>query len=958
MDKPSLDNKVFTDNPLLDEIVYNARQLASGTILKDIDKADAAESLESLQNGDLLIAINQGLVKFEYFHYDEVFLSKVPGISQENISKYAANNNLIPEALRPTILSMATDQFIENYVETNNYYRMLHGDPNYDPTGVWEGLWIDVNTIVEGVPSNSILPYYDDEEGTDYRLIHELDVAYTEVLYENGTIDSILNDTQRLESWGLTKDDVLYLTHLGARAIDYYDSRSADRFEMLYCPDCDSEEVKRRYKELIEANRLYTLYTIYSEAYKYQSDYYDNFIMIFIILQTIIDMIVELPEYIIRRDIFDTRTCQYIFESNGVKYFRDIPLKYQISLVKNLNKLIKFKSSDKCIVDIISIFGVDNIKAFKYYILRDRNAVEPEDLQYVNKSKVITDEEGSETVPDNTENYDLKFVKVPILEKVDDYIRTPNNIFDYDSIVDGDAYWIGDKDYQTVKDSIKDLDFTLLRSKYYSVEAVIDLTERNFTLVYFMNILLYNHIDKSKLQVNIPNISTKKKFELVDIIITLYSLSYLYYGVEDTIMNSQQKISQILGFNMEADLAAIADYLFENHGRLSLKDLHVDGFQIPPDDQILTFNQLEELYMTNKEIFEHVRQMMINPPNKRIYDAYKYIYKSLFIMRCNMDYYKLQNGQMATTYREFLRYKDPILYEFLQEDIASIRSVDERQAACVNAIQSITTYLKDYIDQDLVDLDDVFAGLPSISLDFIKDYVEEVIDFFKSFKIFTHSSSILYLFEDKFENTVQIIDDLRLWYLLDKAQIVKIEDYIKRMNLNISKEEKYELIDKVYLDIDTWIKKNFADYYESERYKEFTNVIRDYIENYSKFDVHDTSLEDKFAIDAIVNILVDVKYMSNMTYKDRDDHIHIDDRYDFETHYNEWMQDLIYVLLVTLSPHDRYRIIDEVSRYSSLKKYDFMRMIENIGKSNIDATLSDKYNLIDDYFLIITNSRE
>ena len=35
MHKPTLSNKVFTENPLLDEIVYNARQLATGVILKD-----------------------------------------------------------------------------------------------------------------------------------------------------------------------------------------------------------------------------------------------------------------------------------------------------------------------------------------------------------------------------------------------------------------------------------------------------------------------------------------------------------------------------------------------------------------------------------------------------------------------------------------------------------------------------------------------------------------------------------------------------------------------------------------------------------------------------------------------------------------------------------------------------------------------------------------------------------
>ena len=40
MEKVTLASKVFTENPLLDEIIYNARQLATGTILKDIDRAN------------------------------------------------------------------------------------------------------------------------------------------------------------------------------------------------------------------------------------------------------------------------------------------------------------------------------------------------------------------------------------------------------------------------------------------------------------------------------------------------------------------------------------------------------------------------------------------------------------------------------------------------------------------------------------------------------------------------------------------------------------------------------------------------------------------------------------------------------------------------------------------------------------------------------------------------------
>ena len=88
-------------------------------------------------------------------------------------------------------------------------------------------------------------------------------------------------------------------------------------------------------------------------------------IMILLILaQTFNDMIVDTPEWYIRRDIFDIRSVQYFLESYGVKFFKEIPLKYQIRIVKNLNKLIKYKSSNKNFADILEIFAAKNTSIY------------------------------------------------------------------------------------------------------------------------------------------------------------------------------------------------------------------------------------------------------------------------------------------------------------------------------------------------------------------------------------------------------------------------------------------------------------------------------------------------------------------------------------------------------------------------------------------------------------------
>lgn len=1044
MEKVSLSNKVFSENPLLDEIVYNARQIATGVIVKDSDLADKCETKESLINGDILVAIGNNTIAFSNFYYDEDTLGKF--YPEAQAKAYAKDNDLIPKRDRDALLKMAIEIFNETYEEKNNYYRMLHGQPAYDETGVWKGLWIDTKYIDPMRPTNisHVSPYYKedieyDENGdqvvvSDYVPISELSISNKNLIYENGTCENIYEDTNTLASWNLTKHDVQYIMYIGDREVDYYNARVAEKFALLYCPKSDAEEVQTRFKDLFEANRMYLLYTMYQEAYKYRSNYYDNFMMIFLVIQTIIDLIVELPEYIIRRDIFDTRTCKYIFESNGVKYFKDIPLKYQVSLVKNLNKLIKFKSTDKCIVDIISIFGIEDIEVFRYYIMKDRNLNSKDNLDYFDEKKSKTDSMGNTSiVDDNDTNYDLKFIKVPLLDNYDNYIRKDSSVETYDSVTDSDAYWIGDKQYKEIKQDIKDLDFTVLRSKYYSIEAVIDLAKHNFTISYFMNILMYNDIDKSALKVNIPTISTTKKFELVDIIIALYALSYIYYGVEDTIIDTRAKCAQILGFNMEADLSKIANWLEENHKGLTLKDLHVDTYKVPDDHSIMTFKELEDIYFTNKDIYKHITEVMRNPPSKEIYDVYRYLYKSLLTTNLNMEYFligennivdqyksngyhgkfivlpeknkyhnpddftrdwkwlvesiedkdlcfvvpntfsedhnldvyikknddleKVGTAKMAYTYREYLAHKDGSIYAFLTA-IANMNSTDTRQEACVNAIQSIVSYLKDYIDEkDDLKLDTVFSGLPSISIDFVKRYVTEVIDFFKSFKIFTHDSSIIYTIDDNFENYVQIIDHILLKYLFDKSEIIKIEDAINNMTSKLSPKEKCRLIDKVWFDITTWLTKNYNEYYNSDNYKQTEKIIRDYVDRYStlvlnseEFVDHYIEEIDDYAVDAIVHMIVDLVYNEHVNILESISTAYSED---FDDYYNDWLADLA-ILLVDVKYESRMRYQDDYIRSDT---YDFYSVLNTHDKrQSIKGSMSrkEKYNLLDTYYSIST----
>ena len=56
--------------------------------------------------------------------------------------------------------------------------------------------------------------------------------------------------------------------------------------------------------------------------------------IIMIISQSVVDLLIEMPEWYIRRDIFDIRTIEFILNANGVEFYKQIPLRLQKQLQK------------------------------------------------------------------------------------------------------------------------------------------------------------------------------------------------------------------------------------------------------------------------------------------------------------------------------------------------------------------------------------------------------------------------------------------------------------------------------------------------------------------------------------------------------------------------------------------------------------------------------------------------
>ena len=439
------EGKIYTDHALMDEIVYNTKIIVNGLVLKNETEANNNEIKESVEQADYFMAVNDGSMDLSFFPLTIPILEEY-GYDNKTAKKILGNRNLIPEEDRESLLSFCNSCFLRDYVEYNNYYRMLNGKPDYKPElyisdeidtiniKVWDpvkeqwkieertvslnsngcygriyinvkckdgvyrdkqyyiidhaiyinkveivykGYSIQVPVIYEKFDNKTFYKYFENEisvEEDDNMNLNFLATLDTCSIYQIVALDSlgVIPKVRELFFEKNTENPkkYKYLNYLGADAIDIYGARKAKNWDILYIPDCD-KLVQARFIELYNINREIMEKQTYQLAYQYNSDYYDQMMMVMVVCQTFADMIVDVPEWYIRRDIFDLRSAKYFLESYGVKFFKIIPIKWQTRIVKGLNKLISYKSTEKNIRDILEIFNVPGAEVYNYYIYKN-----------------------------------------------------------------------------------------------------------------------------------------------------------------------------------------------------------------------------------------------------------------------------------------------------------------------------------------------------------------------------------------------------------------------------------------------------------------------------------------------------------------------------------------------------------------------------------------------------------
>lgn len=753
-----VNGKTYTSNPLMDEIVYNCKLILDSIVVKNEYVAHLYETQETIDNQEIYfkcvtrtMTIDKMPITFEmweaYKKYHGPFDSYIGDITlwpqdMEYIVLYIdppiedillhANIDL------DELLEFCIQYYLDHYEEKNKYYRSLMGLPEYGTTKY--DIYITESDLPDGF-----------EYEVDYSLpIHEQPSIVISALRSNGRLDELI---EQYRSFNYS-----YLRFLDDKAIDLYKARKALKWEILYLPSVNSL-VSSRFREVYEINRQIYLRRTYQNAYAYDSNYYDHMLIFILLSQTFSDMITDTAEWFIRKDIFDIRTVQFFLEAYGIPFFEEIPLKYQVRIVQNLNKLIKYKSTQQNFEDIIDIFKLRETNVYRYYLYKKRKM--DEHGQYVED-------------PDLNKMYELSFIEVILGDTYDNYVKNLNYRNSYDEVTLPDEYWDGIEDHEKVKLDILKKDFTIEPTKYLTIKSDIRYIDFQKQLVYLLGLIIDNRINIDDIKIGVRSIYEGAQFKLADLFLYMellnnlesdlsqfirrpedmkeYTETYPDYDLDRSDWWMKERYPEfftrksdyrVFGFNPEINLEEIEEVVSRPYSNSTQRTFNLAYFgcdsYIVPNEPITTFDQLIDIYDTNMKCYNNLIEFI----NYKAMDKFevlmaKYIFDELFTKRFN---YELTDGKRFLD--EVLLDRNYILYSSYKK-LESATDKESRNKDISAILNDVVTTLEYYMDRDTIDY--FFSFLSTTNFTAITRYIYLMLNTFKSYKAHFIEPTIRYQF--------------------------------------------------------------------------------------------------------------------------------------------------------------------------------------------------------------------
>lgn len=378
------------------------------------------------------------------------------------------------------------------------------------------------------------------------------------------------------------------------------------------------------------------------------------------------------------------------------------------------------------------------------------------------------------------ENYDqtksLRFSKIQM-----NYINSVQHLLDqmnwkkYDRIVKKDPWWVGkeykDGEHEIVKQAILNAEYNYMRTKYFSLHKMVDLSTSSIKISLFFSALYDDIFNETFLTLRIPSLSNTHQFNLAHLFLFMTALTRLSSNLDD---NIEQVTETYLatGFNYKANLRRLRNWIISKH-------YDPEYFQIwnmiIPDSDITDIDEFMKIQDSNEKIYFYIQYKMLDSHDYREYKMWRAIMDYLMTWKYNLNYFKLNDGSIAKTYTDFLQEKDIVLYTLLIK-LINIKDDEERIDMISNTIDDICLVIEQHIDKKLARY--VFSDILGKNSSTLLKYVIKIVEFFKSFKIMLRAYGEVNSIGDGGFDTLSEDNVLHFYDYFDSKCIMRKNEYI------------------------------------------------------------------------------------------------------------------------------------------------------------------------------------
>lgn len=697
--------------PLLDNIISYINILTKDIIIKYTTKANEDETLEYRKSFDYYWLAYTKQDKFTtYPNFCEEALRYAGVNVEEELEACLKDKENIPYYLRDKVVETQRYVVVRDFEEQNEYYRKYTGLPRKDDK---EYIYVD--------------EYYADLFDIDPSIpLHKLSDVDISLLAGAGYINELIKQYPEKE----------YLNFLGVSRLDLYHLRHMNNLSIIHIKkNAVPNKLFEEFMTVYEQSREYFMNAVYIKEYAIMHEYYENVIAFVVMLNAIKMLMTRIFKNGIDRDFYDLPSIIKMFDAYNIPYIKEFNIEQQRTILRNINNLIRIKSTDKVLIEICSLLGFGDIDMYRYYLIKKhKRDFETGNPLFVYKENPLT----KQKVLDKEKMYKVNFCRVNVKEtNIGLALTKTENHLPYNEVVDLDPYWYEDKELVKI---LYDTEYNFMETKYLSFELIVKMSKVIFEQIYFLSMLHDKKDEMRNIWVTFPDLDASIEITLFDTAVLIFALTCKKNKIKGKIVYEPTQIGNLLGFNFFNDMKPVIEAI-KNDPKLYDQEL----IDFVTNMNVSDINDVNHLYKNIISFRNYIEEKMFECKDKETYFKYRSIYKIFMTTGCMESLFKLPDGTSAETYMEYLQFTNLKVYNIIKDmDNDKINDL----------ISHIIAKLIEYCDELK------YLHLTTGSIPKTINAIWVLINFFKSYTVDVQQFNVVYLFDGKIENMIKLTEEV------------------------------------------------------------------------------------------------------------------------------------------------------------------------------------------------------